>query len=172
MNIGLTDIVFVIIALITIFAALGVVFSRNIVHSALFLVLTFLGVAGVFFELNASFLGLVQILVYGGAISILMIFAIMLVMNVEADQTNLSNPSHGTHLWGVYLVALLTSALAGSVWYSNLPKIIQGKAANDALGALAGLMLGKYVVTSETAAILLLLAVVGAIILARGAEEK
>jgi NADH-quinone oxidoreductase subunit J len=142
------------------------------VHSALFLVLTFLGVAGVFFELNASFLGLVQILVYGGAISILIIFAIMLVMNVKANQTNLSNPSQATHLWGVYLVALLTLALAGSIWYSNLPQVVQGKAANDALGALAGLMLGKYVVAFEVAAILLLLAVVGAIILARGAEEK
>lgn len=171
MSMGLTNIVFDLIALITIFAALGVVLSRNIVHSALFLVLTFLGVAGVFFELNAVFLGLVQILVYGGAISVLIIFAIMLVMNVKASETNLSTPSLATHLWGVFLAVLLALALAASIWYSNLPSV-PDKAVNDALGTLAGLMLGKYVVAFEVAAVLLLLAVVGAIILAKGAEEK
>jgi NADH-quinone oxidoreductase subunit J len=171
MNITINDGVFVIISGLIILSALGVVFSRNIIHSALFLVLAFLGVAGIFFELDAGFLGLVQILVYAGAISVLIIFAIMLVMNVEAKKTNLPNPSLKTHLWGIYLAALLTIALGASIWNSELPQV-KGLAVSDAVGSLAELMLGNYVVAFEVAAVLLLLAVVGAIILARGVEEE
>lgn len=171
MSITINDVVFVIISGLTILSALGVVFSRNIIHSTLFLVLAFLGVAGVFFELDAGFLGLVQILVYAGAISVLIIFAIMLVMNVEVEKTNLPNPRLKTHLWGAYLAALLTIALGASIWYSELPQV-KGLAVSDAVGSLAELMLGNYVVAFEVAAVLLLLAVVGAIILARGVEEE
>jgi NADH-quinone oxidoreductase subunit J len=171
LNISLNHLVFFGIAMVTLLGALGVVISRNIIHSALFLILTFLGVAGVFLELNAWFLALVQILVYAGAISVLVIFAIMLVMNSRASGTNPPNPSKGTHLWGIYLAGLLVVSLAGSIWYSRLPAL-PGPAVPDALGLLADLMLGKYVVAFEAAAILLLLTVVGAIILARGAEEK
>ena len=171
MSLTINDVVFAFISGLSIFSALGVVFSRNMVHSALFLVLTFLGVAGIFFELGAGFLGLVQILVYAGAISVLVIFTIMLVMSVEVGKTNLPNSSMSTHLWGVYFAVLLTLALGASIWYSELPQV-RGLAVSDAVGSLAGLMLGNYVVAFEVAAILLLLAVVGAIILARGVEEE
>ncbi|MFA7078870.1 MAG: NADH-quinone oxidoreductase subunit J, partial [Syntrophomonas sp.] len=67
MGITLNDVVFVGVSGLTILAALGVVLSRNIIHSALALILTFLGVAVTFFQLGAGFIGLVQILVYAGA---------------------------------------------------------------------------------------------------------
>ncbi|PKM75939.1 MAG: hypothetical protein CVU90_15080 [Firmicutes bacterium HGW-Firmicutes-15] len=172
MSITINDGVFIIISGLTIVSALGVVFSRNIIHSALFLVLAFLGVAGIFFELGAGFLGLVQILVYAGAISVLIIFAIMLVMNVEAEKTNLPNPSLKTHLWGACLALLLIITLGTSIWRSELFQVLGPPAVSDAVGLLAELMLGNYVVAFEVAAVLLLLAVVGAIILARGVEEE
>lgn len=164
------DGVFMVISGITILSALGVVLSRNIVHSALALILTFLGVALTFFQLGAGFIGLVQILVYAGAISVLIIFAIMLVMNVEADRTNPPNPSRSTHFWGLLLALVLIIGLGASIWFSNLSPVLGPVPVADTVGALADLMLSKYVVAFEAAAILLLLAMVGAIILARGDE--
>jgi len=172
MSFTINNLAFLLTAGLTVGAALGVVFSRNIVHSALFLILAFLGVAGIFMELGAGFLGLVQILVYAGAISVLIIFAIMLVMNVEAGQTNLSNSSRGIHLGGALAALLLTISLGAAIWRSELSAFLGPQPVNDTVGALAELMLGRYVVAFEVAAILLLLAVVGAIILARGVEEE
>jgi len=170
MSITMNDVVFVFISAITVLSALGVVLSRNIVHSALALILAFLGVALTFFQLGAGFIGLVQILVYAGAISVLIIFAIMLVMNVEADRTNQPNPSRSTRFWGLLLALVLIIGLGASIWCSNLWPVLGPLPVADAVGALADLMLGKYVVAFEAAAILLLLAMVGAIILARGDE--
>jgi NADH:ubiquinone oxidoreductase subunit 6 (subunit J) len=168
MSITMNDVVFAGISGLTILSALGVVLSRNIVHSALALILTFLGVALTFFQLGAGFIGLVQILVYAGAISVLIIFAIMLVMNVDADKTNQPNPSRETHFWGALLALVLIIGLGSSIWHSELSMFLGPQPVVDAVGALADLMLGKYVVAFEAAAILLLLAMVGAIILARG----
>ncbi len=169
---NLNDAVFILIAVVTISSALGVVASKNIVHSALLLVVTFLGVAGFYFQMNAGFIGLVQILIYGGAISVLIIFAIMLVMDVEVEKTNLPSPSIPRRLGGIYLSILLTVALGASIWFTRWPLAEAGSQGRDEMVVLADLMLGKYVVAFEVAAILLLVAVVGAIILAKGADEK
>jgi len=170
--VNLNDAVFILLAVITVGAALGVVISKNIVHSALLLVLTFLGVAGLYFQMNAGFIGLVQILIYGGAISVLIIFAIMLVMDVEVEKTNLPNPSTPRRLAGLYVSILLTAVLGGAIWFTRWPLAQAGAKGLDEMALLADLMLGKYVVAFEVAAILLLVAVVGAIILAKGADEK
>jgi len=169
---NLNDAVFILIAAITIFSALGVIAAKNIVHSALLLVVTFLGVAGLYFQMNAGFLGLVQILIYGGAISILIIFAIMLVMDAEVEKTNLPSPSIPRRLGGLYLSILLTAAAGASIWFTSWPLAVVRPEGLDEMAVLADLMLGKYVVAFEVAAVLLLVAVVGAIILAKGADEK
>jgi len=169
---SLADGVFFLIAALTLAAAAGVVLSSNIIHSALFLILTFLGVAGVYFTLDAIFLALVQILVYAGAVAVLIIFAIMLVMSVPAQQSNRFQPNRVTLLCGTALAGLLTATL-GKIVLTNQPVLDPvGPASADMIGLLADLMLGRYVVAFEAAAVLLLLAVVGAIILARGVEEK
>lgn len=167
----INDLIFVAVAGFTLLSALGMVLSRNLVHSALALILTFLGVAALFFNLGAGFLGLVQILVYAGAIAVLIIFAIMLVMHGEPARTNRFNPSLGTHLAGAYVAALLTVALSLSIWFSELPQV-KGKTVEDAVGMLAQLFMGNYVIAFEAAAVLLLVAVIGAIILARGANQS
>lgn len=168
---SLNDLVFIALAGITLLAALGVVISRNIVHSALFLVLAFLGVAGIYFQLNAGFVGLVQIMVYAGAISVLIIFAIMLMMDVEASRTNLFNQSVPTIMTGGYVGILLAAGLVGAIWFTKWP-LAAAQVGDQGVEKLAGLMLGKYVVSFEVAAILLLVAVFGAIILAKGVEDK
>ena len=168
---SLNDLVFIALAIITLLSALGVVLSRNIMHAALFLVLTFLGVAGIYFQLNAGFIGLVQIMVYAGAISVLIIFAIMLVMDVEIGKTNLFNQSVPTILTGGYVSLLLISGLVGAIWFTKWP-LSSIQAVDQGVDKLAGLLLGPYVVSFEVAAILLLVAVFGAIILAKGVEDK
>lgn len=168
---SLNDLVFIALAGITLLAALGVVLSRNIMHAALLLVLTFLGVAGIYFQLNAGFIGLVQIMVYAGAISVLMIFAIMLVMDVEVSRTNLFNQSIPTIMTGGYVGVLLAAGLVGAIWFTKWP-LSPVQAGDQGVELLAGLMLGKYVVSFEVAAILLLVAVFGAIFLAKGVEDK
>jgi len=70
--------ILLIIAAVTIIGALGVVLSPNVVHSALFLVLSFIGVAAIYFYIGAEFLGAVQLMVYSGAVAVLIVMAIML----------------------------------------------------------------------------------------------
>jgi len=169
---NLNDAVFILIAAVTIGSALGVVAAKNIVHSALLLVVTFLAVAGLYFQMNAGFLGLVQILIYGGAISVLIIFAIMLVMDTEVERTNLPSSNLPRRLGGLYVSILLTITAGAAIWFTRWPLAGAGSKGWDEMAVLADLMLGKYVVAFEVAAILLLVAVVGAIILAKGADEK
>ncbi|MCB0191223.1 MAG: NADH-quinone oxidoreductase subunit J [Anaerolineae bacterium] len=73
------QILFFIVAAISVIAALGVIFNRNVVHSALFLLLNFGTLAVFYFMLNAQFLGVAQILVYAGAIVVLFLFVVMLL---------------------------------------------------------------------------------------------
>ena len=165
------DLAFVIIAGITIAGALGVVISKNIVHSALFLVLAFLGVAGLFFGLDAQFLGIIQIFVYAGAISVLFIFAVMLVMKENVNQTNTYNRRIGVHFLGLFVAAGFIAIMACSIRVSQLTQVM-GDAVKDTIGTLASMLMGDYVAAFEIAAVLLLVAAVGAIILAKGAEKQ
>lgn len=166
---NLNDLVFIALAGITLVGALGVVLLKNIVHAALSLVLSFLGVAAIYFQLQAEFLGLVQIMVYAGAISVLMIFAIMLVMDREPERTNLSHKSG--QLWGGVIAVLFAAVIGISIWGSQYGvQPANGEA--DRIGQIAQLIMSNFVVAFEAAAILLLVAVVGAIILAKGAKEE
>ena len=80
------DVVFWILAVAVIVPALGVVLVKDLFHSVLLLVVVFIGVAGFFVMMSAEFLGVVQVLIYAGAVSILVIFAIMLTRDVQRDQ--------------------------------------------------------------------------------------
>ena len=85
------DVVFWALAGLGVTSALAVVSQKDIFRAALFLIVTFLSVAGLFVLLNAEFLAMVQVLVYVGAISVLIIFAIMLTRNVyDGNQSNVS----------------------------------------------------------------------------------
>jgi NADH:ubiquinone oxidoreductase subunit 6 (subunit J) len=108
--VNMNDAVFIILGVITLFGAVGVVSFNNIVHAAISLVISFLGVAGLYFQLQAEFLGLVQVIVYAGAISVLIIFAIMLVMDRDPARTNLT---HKINRWWGGLIAVLFAVFIG-----------------------------------------------------------
>ena len=82
---------------ITIGGALMIIVSRNLIHAVVFLILSFIGVAGLFITLSADFLALVQILVYVGAIAVLMLFAILLTPRAarDNDENLAALPGHG-----------------------------------------------------------------------------
>ncbi|MDP4127420.1 MAG: NADH-quinone oxidoreductase subunit J [Bacillota bacterium] len=162
-------IVFFIFAILTIAAAWGVVTSKNIVHSALYLALSFSGVAVLYILMNADFLAAVQLLVYTGAVAIMVVFAVMLTLRGEVQESSLENRSWG---WGAIVASLVFVVIAlvvlGNTDWRVLPtEWTSGGSAAD----LSLLLLTQFMVPFEAAAVLLTVALVGAVILAKGVKR-
>lgn len=163
-------IVFAVLTLMTLGGGLGVVSSRNLFHSALFLVLSFVGVVGYYVLLDAGFLAAVQLLIYIGAIAILILFAIMLSRGLMAQRQSQRNEQW----WIAALVTLLTFVvLVVVLWQVDWPVADEQALASPsvAISQLGQDLLGPYVIPFEVASVLLLVALVGAVILARETES-
>ena len=163
-------VVFFIFAIMAIAAAWGVVTSKNIVHSALYLALSFAGVAVLYVLMNADYLAAVQLLIYMGAISIMVIFAVMLTLRGDISESNPENRNWG---WGA-LVSLSVFIVIALVVLTNVdwrvlatPWTSGGSAADLSL-----LLLNKFMIPFEAAAVLLTVALAGAVILAKGVKES
>jgi NADH-quinone oxidoreductase subunit J len=161
------EIIFLVVALVTLYAALEVVTTNNLVHAALWLIVTLFGVAAIFALLSAPFLAVVQVMVYIGAIAILMIFAIMLTRGVGDEDKALVNKN-----WPVAAVFgfLMFFALALMLIYSGrgtaiMPSLNDSSATISALG-MALVSPNGYVLPFEVASVLLLAALIGAIVVA------
>lgn len=153
------------LALLTLVPALCVVRARNIVHAGFWLLPCLVGVAGLFAILEAHFFFVVQLLVYAGAILVLILFVVMLtrdVMNMSVPQSNRMGvvAGIGCALLGVAVAFILTS----HAWNVTTEPAADAAAQTRALGdALVGL----YVVPFEVASILLLAGLIGAVMLAK-----
>jgi NADH:ubiquinone oxidoreductase subunit 6 (subunit J) len=163
-------VVFFIFAIMAIAAAWGVVTSKNIVHSALYLVLSFFGIAVLYVLMNADYLAAVQILIYTGAVAIMIIFAVMLTLRGEVSESNPSNNNWG---WGAIVAAsvfviMALVILGNTEWRVLAEPWTSGGSAAD----LSLLLLTQYMVPFETAAVLLTVALFGAVILAKGVKES
>lgn len=161
------QLLFFLFALVAVIGALGMVLSRNIVHSALFLVLSFIGLALIYFALQAPFLGAVQLMVYSSAVAILIVMAIMMVgradMSISAPVQSLVKRFVGAGMAAlVFLLLGLATAL------TPLP-VISAAPATEAAD-LAVLLLSNFALPFELAAVLLLAATIGALLLARGGK--
>jgi NADH-quinone oxidoreductase subunit J len=159
--------VFYVLASIALAAAVLVVASRNVMHSAIYLVLTFLAVAGVYVLLTAEFVAVVQVLVYAGGIVVLFLFLIMLVNLREA----LAGRRMRLHALGSGVVALL---VAGQILYvygrGELAAAAEGATAlteGGNLQAVGWALYREYLLPFEIASVLLLVAMIGVIVLAR-----
>lgn len=158
---------FYLLSLVTLGAAAGVVIKRNLVHSALLLALSFIGVAGLYVLLQAEYLAAVQILVYSGAVAVMVVIGIMLTVRGEMQD---SNPP-GRLGWSAGIVAalftgILVMAVTATPWKQSALGVVK-----DSTPVIAQLLLNEYVLAFEAAAVLLLVAMMGAIILAKGADE-
>jgi len=161
------QILFILVAAVTLGAALMVVTSRNLVHSALWLILSLFGIAVFFVILSAGFLAVAQVVIYIGAIAILMIFAIMLTRRVAVDtgpQINANWP------WALLVAAAVFGGLAWMLSISPpFSQVMPAWSARTDPVVLLGQALvspNAYVLPFELASVLLLAALVGAIIVA------
>ncbi|MBI2916843.1 MAG: NADH-quinone oxidoreductase subunit J [Chloroflexi bacterium] len=155
------DFAFWVLATVAVVAALGVVLLRDLFRAALLLIVALMAVAGVYVTLHADFLAAVQVLLYAGAIAILIVFAIMLTRDVA--QGNPFNSLHPVALAvsALLLVSLLWAVLATDWQKSFLPPL------EPTTGPIADILFETYVLPFEIASLLLLAALVGAIVLAR-----
>lgn len=163
---GVQLVSFGILAAITIGAALGVVLLSNIVHSAFLLAGVFIGIAGLYLLLNADFVATAQILVYVGAVNVLILFAIMLVNKQEnfSDLPNrwVRNAATGVVCAGLFL--LLGTMVVFTPWTldSTSPAVIE-----NTIVTIGEHFFSDFLLPFELASVLLLMAMIGAIVLAR-----
>ncbi|MBI2848836.1 MAG: NADH-quinone oxidoreductase subunit J [Chloroflexi bacterium] len=153
--------VFVLLGVMTLGSALAVVSLRNVVHAALFLIVSFCGIAGLFVLLNADFLAAVQILIYAGAIAILMIFAIMLTQNAPKG-----SPANERRI-PAFIIAVLMMGTIGLSLYQTLWPFSSESPLQQTTAVIGAALFNKFVLPFEVASVLLLAAMIGAIILSR-----
>ena len=157
------QVIFIIVALFTLGSAIGTVVARNLFHAALFLVGTFAGVAVFYVLLQAEFLAVSQVVVYIGAIATLIIFAIMLTRSVMGKEAGSLN----SYAWFVAIAsALIVAAL---VWLFSVVKfdVNPQPVPDDAIAQIGEGFVTAYVIPFEVASVMLLVALIGAIMLAR-----
>jgi len=159
-------ILFFILALVAVGAALGLLFSRNAVYAALFLVLNFITVAVFYLLLNAPFLAMAQVTVYAGAIMVLFLFVIMLLGTKKLKTS-------GENLWQRRLAIGLGVVLLGELIVLFFVKGWRGTLRGD-IGSKFGSpesigieLFNQYLLPFEITSILLLVGIIGAIVLTK-----
>jgi NADH-quinone oxidoreductase subunit J len=161
------DIIFYIFAAITILSALFVVTTRNIVHSAFYLLFTFFGVAGIYVLLGADFIAIAQIMVYVGGILILILFGVMLTNKITGVEIRTGTVQMLPAAIGVGLfMGAVVSVMIWTNWKSE-PGIMPLSTTKD----LGHLLINDYVLIFELLGILLLVALIGAASIARRDKE-
>ncbi len=168
---------FVVFAALALAMAVAVVVAKNPVHSALFLLASFLLVACLFILVQAEFVGAVQILVYGGGIMVLFLFVIMLV-----HQRMIAGQKAFQHQWDIALLFVLVF-LAPFLYVlgsEKFPDIPQNPEAFRMIGtkivgnteAVAWSLYRDYLLPFEVASVFLLVAMIGAVVLGKRSAEK
>ena len=161
---NLFDITFYFFAFITLVSAGIVVFSRNIIYAAFSLLFTFFGVAGIYVLLNADFIAVAQLLIYVGGILVLLLFGVMLtnkVVNVDIKTGTLQTLPAS-------LLATMTAGSICGVFYATDWKIVQSvPEVSTTTHSLGEMFLTTYLLPFEVASIVLLVALIGAAMIAR-----
>ena len=163
-----------VVATLTVVAALLVVLLQDLVKAAIALIGTFLGIAGLFVMLNAEFLAVVQVLVYAGAVSILLIFGIMMIRDTQrgSPANKLRIPAFAL---GSALVAIIAFVVLDTQWNLLSDAVILPpaeekvvKVFSDSPRVIGSLLLQEFVLPLEAAALLLTATLIGAIALVKG----
>ena len=167
-------VLFYLLAALTVGSAALVVTRRNAVHSALFLIVTFMGVAGLYVLMEAEFLAAVQVLVYAGGIMVLFLFVIMLVDLQERGRAEGPRPAVRRRgriglslLLTFLLVALLLVAFTSAQYAGQGADGAVLRAQGGNVESVAVALFQNYLLPFELASVLLLVAMIGAVVLAK-----
>lgn len=164
-------VVFIFAAALALVGAIMMVTRRNPIHGALWLIVAFFSIAVIYITLNAQFIAVAQVIVYAGAIMMLIVFVIMLI-HLEtgfAYKTKLSGPK----TLGAVITVILFIEIAAAVL--TLRSKAPQAAATSPVGTVADVgtaLYGKYLFPFEIASVLLLVGIIGAVILARRGGKK
>ncbi len=156
------------LAIVTVGGALGVIRTHNMFRAALLLVVSFVGVAGIFALVNAEFLAVVQLLVYAGGVAVLVIFAAMITTNLTEGNRSTSTQPFALAVSVALLLALIF-AVVQAQWTllpDDLPEPLAA-AFVDTPAAIGRMLLNQFVLPFEIAGVVLLAAVIGALSLVR-----
>ncbi len=162
------QVVFFVLAAVAAFSAVMVILQRNPVNSALYLILNFFCLSGLYLTLNAQFIAMVQVLVYAGAIMVLFLFVIML-LNLGDDKRLREHLGARTYLGIGFSVGLVLELLYIFVYHSG-NTMIQQSSNSVEIGTveyIGKVLFSKFIFPFEITSLLLLAAIVGAVILAK-----
>ena len=158
------DFAFIIIAVLTLASAVAAMSLRNLVHCALCMVMTFAGIALTFLHLNAEFVGLAQLLVYVGAVAILIVFAILLTRSEDAKKEVRFVSSSTVVGFGV--VALVAVSLLAAIQHTQILPPQSVVAPHVAVKRIGEQLMTNYVLPLEVIGLLLTAAMIGAVVIA------
>ena len=159
------EIIFWILTVITVLGAIFAITLRNLIHCVLSLILFFLGIAGHYFLLRADFIGAVQILIYIGAVAVLMLFAIMLTRHVTGDE----GPREvlGGKWWaGMGTAVIIAGLLWAIIRKDALAQLLPAGTAATSVAEIGKALVADWVVPFEAMAVLLTAALIGAVVIA------
>ena len=163
MEISIDVLIFYLVSLVVVGSACIVAFSRNIVHSAFSLLGTFGGVAGLYVFLGADFVAAVQVLIYVGGILVLILFAVMLTHRIS--DIDITNRTAG-RIPALVVVAVFLGVLVYAIGETDWVRV-EEVAFAPTTASIGNLFLGDYLLPFQIAAVVLLVALIGAITLSR-----
>ena len=149
---------FLVLAVATVLGAAMVVLSKNVVHAAFWVLEVMLSVAGLFMLLSAGFLAMVQVMVYAGAVSVLLLFTVMLTLRNREDAVRPLDLS-----WSAGAIAIAVAAAAAIAILSFKPPIPKVPAVTPGVAEFGRLLFSGWALPFEIASVILLIALVGAV---------
>ena len=162
----LITIIFYFFAVLIVASAMVVVFSKNIMYSAFALLFTFFGVAAIYVLLNADFLALTQIMIYIGGILVLIIFGVMLTTRITG--VDIKSGLIGKMQLGITGIAVAILTITLGIMYSNVKWFMKtSEPLKDTISPIGRMLLTDYLLAFEAASVLLLIAIIGAAMIAR-----
>lgn len=162
------QIAFYLLALLAVAGGAGLAYSRNVVHGALFLILALLSVAGLFLVLLADFLAMVQVLLYGGAVTILILFAMMLTRTREQPEAMDTPQKPWAAVTALGFFLLLAGVAYATPWPGAETRVIN----HVDFQAIGRSLFVDWAIPFEIASLVLLVALMGAIIIARAEDRE
>ncbi len=162
------DVMFYVIAALTLFSASVMVFGRNIIYNAVGLLLAFVGVAGIYVMLGADFLAATQMLIYVGGILVLLLFGVMLSQRFSGAEMRTGT----LRVWPAILVCAGIAAILVRVITSNPWNVATSAEMQPTVHNLGYLLMTDYLIPFEIVSVLLLAALVGAAFISRRREVQ